>query len=132
MKQYRLLVIFNRTFLILILMFSFNLSFAQRVNVADERNVEKFMMEKTWSCSDAGQYTLNFTYDYMSKLNTYGLIFWTMDKSIPWNFINVSFQPGYKYAKISGMRVDDGSNMVLYLFPDGHCESPTGNYYKLN
>ena len=103
-----------------------------RLNVSDDESVSKYMMEKTWSCSDAGQYTLHFTYDYCSQLNTYGLIFWTMDRSSPWNYINVNFEPGYNYAIISGMCPDNGNNITVYLFPDGHCESPTGNYYKLN
>ncbi len=103
-----------------------------RLDVTDEESVSKYMMGKTWSCSDAGQYTLHFTYDYCSQLNTYGLIFWTMDRSSPWNYINVYFEPGYRYAKISGMCPDNGNDIVVYLFPDGHCESPTGNYYKQN
>lgn len=102
------------------------------LNVSNDESVSKYMMEKTWSCSDAGQYTLHFTYDYCSQLNTYGLIFWTMDRSSPWNYINVNFEPGYNYAKISGMCPDNGNNIIVYLFPDGHCESPSGNYYKLN
>jgi hypothetical protein len=102
------------------------------LDITDSESVSKFMMGKTWSCSDAGQYTLHFTYDYCSQLNTYGLIFWTMDRSNPWNFINVNFEPGYNYATISGMNPENGNNITVYLFPNGHCESPTGNYYKLN
>ena len=102
------------------------------LDITDSESVSKFMMGNTWSCSDAGQYTLHFTYDYCSQLNTYALIFWTMDRSAPWNFINVNFEPDYNYAKISGMNPENGNDIVVYLFPDGHCESPTGNYYKLN
>jgi hypothetical protein len=103
-----------------------------KLNISDEESVSKYMMGKTWSCSDIGKYTLNFTYDYCSRLNTYGLIFWTMDRSNPWNFINVNFEPGYNYAKISGMNPENGDNIIVYLFPDGHCENPSGKYYRLN
>ena len=103
-----------------------------KLNISDEESVSKYMMGKTWSCSDIGNYTLNFTYDYCSRLNTYGLIFWTMDRSNPWNFINVNFEPGYNYAKISGMNPENGDNIIVYLFPDGHCENPSGKYYRLN
>ena len=101
------------------------------LDITDSESISKFMMGKTWACSDAGEYTLKFTYDYCSKFNTYALIFWTQDKNNPWNYINVNFEPGYDYARVSGMNPDNGVDVIIYLYPNGHCESPTGNYFEL-
>jgi len=101
-----------------------------KINVYDENAVEKFMLKgHSWSCPDAGTYTLYFTYDYYSGYNTYALIFWTLDKNDPVGvFVNVDFDPG-SWCTISGMDPQTGNNIRIDLYQDGHCESG-GKYFK--
>jgi hypothetical protein len=80
-----------------------------------------------------GQYGLNFSYDYSRFTNNYCMIFWNRasSKSDPTGlFINVDFEPMYGKCRISGMNTDNGLNLSLYIYSDGHIETHAGDYME--
>ena len=103
------------------------------VNVSDEEDVMRFLRSGyKWSCPDVGRYVVSFTYDYHYSYNTFGLIFWTLNRSDPTNvFINVNVSPGFRSCRLFGEDPVTGKNVRINLFSDGHCESE-GFYFNIS
>lgn len=103
------------------------------VNVSNEEDVMRFLRSGyKWSCPDAGRYVVSFTYDYHYSYNTFGLIFWTLNRSDPTGvFINVDVSPGFRSCRLFGEDPVSGKNVRINLFSDGHCESE-GFYFNIS
>ena len=103
------------------------------VDVYDAFSVENYILGKVWSNTDIGTYGLIFSYDYSSITHNNCMIFWNRatSKSNPAGvYINVEFRPQRGRCEIGGMDINGGPNMFLYLYPDGHIETQSGNYMR--
>jgi hypothetical protein len=109
--------------------FSQNRSSSTKVDVSNADKVQNYITGKTFFAEPNGDYGLYFSFDYSSFSNNYAMIVWNkaLSKSDPAGvFINVDFTPSYTRCRISGMEMDNGMNLNLFLYPDGHIETDSG------
>ena len=118
-----------------VILLSSQLGFTQSgravVDVTDAGKVESYITGRTWDSPPRdGDLGLIFSYDYSDISNNYCMIFWNqaLSKSDPAAvFINVQFYPSYSRCKIGGMNPQNGQMAYIFLYPDGHIETETGD-----
>ncbi len=101
------------------------------VDVTDAGKVESYITGRNWESPPRdGDMGLYFSYDYSDITNNYCMIFWntSTSKSDPAGvFINVEFFPSYSRCRFQGLSPHTGKSMYLYLYPDGHIETASGD-----